>query len=79
MKINCHCHIFSLDFIPLEFRKRFVLNVKDPRHRFVHEVFGRFWLAMFGCEKRQNCRQKCFKRVKKVVEGVVHVGRKQGV
>ena len=36
MKINCHCHIFSLDCVPLEFRKRFFLDVRNPVHRFVH-------------------------------------------
>jgi len=41
MKINCHCHIFSLDCVPLEFRKRFFLNVKNPMHRFVHKVLRR--------------------------------------
>jgi len=31
MKINCHCHIFSLDCVLLEFRKRFVLDVKNSQ------------------------------------------------
>ncbi|MBW1732670.1 MAG: amidohydrolase family protein [Deltaproteobacteria bacterium] len=38
MKINCHCHIFSLDCVPLEFRKRFVLDVKNSVHRFIHRL-----------------------------------------
>jgi len=38
MKINCHCHIFSLDCVPLEFRKRFALDVKNPIHRFIHRL-----------------------------------------
>ena len=38
MKINCHCHIFSLDCVPLEFRERFGLNVKNPMHRIVHRL-----------------------------------------
>ena len=38
MKINCHCHIFSLDCVPLEFRERFGLNVKNRVHRFVHRL-----------------------------------------
>jgi hypothetical protein len=36
MKINCHCHIFSLDGVPEEFRKRFILDVKNPLHRLIH-------------------------------------------
>jgi predicted TIM-barrel fold metal-dependent hydrolase len=55
MKINCHCHIFSLDCVPLEFRKRFFLNLKNPAHRFVHRLIRRIlphdskledWLAL---------------------------------
>ena len=38
MKINCHCHIFSLDCVPLEFRRRFFLDLKNPVHRFVHRL-----------------------------------------
>ena len=41
MKINCHCHIFSLDCVPLEFRKRFFLDVRSPVHRFVHWLLRR--------------------------------------
>lgn len=41
MRINCHCHIFSLDCVPLEFRKRFFLNVKNPVHKFVHRLLRR--------------------------------------
>ena len=36
MKINCHCHIFSLDCVPSEFRDRFLLNLGNPAHRLVH-------------------------------------------
>ncbi len=36
MKINCHCHIFSLDYVPEEFRNRSILDVKNPVHRFIH-------------------------------------------
>ena len=36
MKINCHCHIFSLDCVPQEFRNRFILDVKNPVHRLIH-------------------------------------------
>jgi len=35
MKINCHCHIFSLDCVPLEFRKRFLLDIKNPIHKLI--------------------------------------------
>lgn len=35
MKVDCHCHIFSLDCVPLEFRKRFCLNLKNPVHKFI--------------------------------------------
>ena len=38
MKVNCHCHIFSLDCVPLEFRERFFLNVTNPVHGFVHRL-----------------------------------------
>ncbi|MGD9022648.1 MAG: amidohydrolase family protein [Deltaproteobacteria bacterium] len=38
MRINCHCHIFSLDCVPLAFRQRFLLDVRNPRHRFVHKL-----------------------------------------
>ena len=41
MRINCHCHIFSLDCVPLEFRKRFLLDVKNPVHRFAHWLLGK--------------------------------------
>jgi hypothetical protein len=55
VKINCHCHIFSLDCVPLEFRKRFFLDLKNPLHRFVHHLIRGFlprdsrledWLAL---------------------------------
>jgi len=42
VKINCHCHIFSLDCVPLEFRKRFFLDLKNPLHRFVHHLIKGF-------------------------------------
>lgn len=35
MIINCHCHIFSLDCVPSEFRRRFWLDVRHPVHRAV--------------------------------------------
>ena len=38
MNINCHCHIFSLDCVPMAFRKRFLLDVKNPMHRFIHRL-----------------------------------------
>ncbi len=38
MKINCHCHIFSLDCVPLEYRDRFLLNSSSPKHRLVHRL-----------------------------------------
>ena len=39
MKINCHCHIFSLEYVPKEFRKRFLLDTRNPLHRFIHRMF----------------------------------------
>ena len=41
MKINCHCHIFSLDCVPLDFRQRFFLDVKNPVHRTAHRWLTR--------------------------------------
>ena len=41
MKINCHCHIFSLDCVPLEFRRRFLLDIKDPLYRVIHWLLRR--------------------------------------
>ena len=38
MKINCHCHIFSLDCVPLAYRKRFLLDVRNPLHKLVRRV-----------------------------------------
>jgi len=38
MMINCHCHIFSLDYVPKEFRNRFLLDTRNPVHRFVHRL-----------------------------------------
>jgi len=38
MKINCHCHIFSLDYVPKEFRNRFMLDSGNPLHRFIHRL-----------------------------------------
>jgi len=32
MKINCHCHIFSLDCVPREFRQRFLIDADQPVH-----------------------------------------------
>jgi predicted TIM-barrel fold metal-dependent hydrolase len=36
MRINCHCHIFSLDCVPLDFKERFGLNLRNPLHWSVH-------------------------------------------
>ena len=47
MKINCHCHIFSLDCVPEEFKDRFCLNVKNPIHLFVHRLLR--WLLPDDC------------------------------
>jgi predicted TIM-barrel fold metal-dependent hydrolase len=44
MIINCHCHIFDLKCVPLEFRNRFVLNLKNPIHKFVHRLLKLFFL-----------------------------------
>ena len=41
MRINCHCHIFSLDCVPLEFRQRFLLDVKNPVHKLIHRLVRR--------------------------------------
>jgi len=38
MIINCHCHIFSLDYVPKEFRNRFLLDTRNPRHRLIHRL-----------------------------------------
>ncbi len=38
MKINCHCHIFSLDCVPLEFRRRFFLDLKHPVQEIAHRA-----------------------------------------
>ncbi len=50
MKINCHCHIFSLDCVPLEFRQRFFLDVKNPGHRLIHRVLRRILPEHSGLE-----------------------------
>jgi len=42
MKINCHCHIFSSDCVPREFLDRFVLNIENPAHRFIHKFVKLF-------------------------------------
>ena len=36
MKTNCHCHIFSLDCVPLGFRREFALDLQHPGHRLLH-------------------------------------------
>ncbi len=41
MKINCHCHIFSLDCVPLEFRRRFFLDLKHPVQGIAHRAVRR--------------------------------------
>ena len=38
MKINCHCHIFSLDCVPLAFRQRFLLDVRNPFHKLMRRL-----------------------------------------
>jgi len=38
MRINCHCHIFSLDCVPLGFRQRFVLDMQNYRQKLLHRV-----------------------------------------
>jgi predicted TIM-barrel fold metal-dependent hydrolase len=37
MRINCHCHIFSLDCAPLAFRQRFALDLQNPRQELLHK------------------------------------------
>ena len=45
MKINCHCHVFSLECVPLDFRERFLLNTRRPvlgwLHGFVRRLLPR--------------------------------------
>jgi predicted TIM-barrel fold metal-dependent hydrolase len=41
MIINCHCHIFDLKCVPQEFKNRFVLNLKNPVHKFIHFLLKR--------------------------------------
>ena len=43
MRINCHCHIFSLDCVPLEFRHRFLLDPRTPWQRVIHRIVR--WLV----------------------------------
>jgi len=38
MKINCHCHIFSPDCVPLDLRSLFLGNVSNPTHNLVHKL-----------------------------------------
>ncbi|NLI76930.1 MAG: amidohydrolase family protein [Candidatus Riflebacteria bacterium] len=38
MPINCHCHIFSLECVPLAFRQRFVLDLRSPRQALAHRA-----------------------------------------
>ena len=47
MKINCHCHIFSLDCVPEEFKDRFFLNTSNPIHRMTHKLLR--WLLPDDC------------------------------
>jgi len=42
MIINCHCHIFDLKCTPKKFRDRFVLNLENPMHKFVHWLLKMF-------------------------------------
>lgn len=41
MVINCHCHIFSLECVPLDFRKRFLLDMRNRHVRWVHGLARR--------------------------------------
>lgn len=36
MIINCHCHIFSIEDVPADFRERFFLDRKSREHRFIN-------------------------------------------
>ena len=38
MRINCHCHIFSLDCVPEQFRQRFLLKPETAWQRLVHRI-----------------------------------------
>jgi len=38
MKINCHCHIFSLEYVPEQFKKRFGLDLQSPLHRLIYRL-----------------------------------------
>jgi len=38
MIINCHCHIFSLDCIPLGFRRKFLLDMKNERQKLLFRL-----------------------------------------
>jgi predicted TIM-barrel fold metal-dependent hydrolase len=41
MRVNCHCHIFSADCVPLDFRNRFLLNLDKPGAARVHRLLRR--------------------------------------
>ncbi|MFZ2959214.1 MAG: amidohydrolase family protein [Candidatus Ozemobacteraceae bacterium] len=36
LRINCHCHIFDLNSIPLAFREKFVINLQNPSQEWLH-------------------------------------------
>lgn len=38
MIINCHCHIFSLDCVPLGFRRRFLLDMTNVRQKLLFRL-----------------------------------------
>jgi len=42
MRINCHCHIFSLDDVPDRLKERLYLDLSNPLHRMVHLVLRAF-------------------------------------
>ncbi|HNV69362.1 MAG TPA: amidohydrolase family protein [Candidatus Ozemobacteraceae bacterium] len=47
MKINCHCHIFSLDCVPLGFRREFALDLQHPGHRLLHSTLHKLLKDQF--------------------------------
>ncbi len=47
MKINCHCHIFSLACVPLGFRQEFLLDLQQPTHRLLHSTLHKLLKDQF--------------------------------
>ncbi|MFP4028114.1 MAG: amidohydrolase family protein [Candidatus Brocadiia bacterium] len=41
MIINCHCHIFDLECVPGDFRRRFMLDLKSHLQRFAYDQVSR--------------------------------------